>query len=167
MGSNFYTDKDKKVVIEFCRAKIKDNGYVRLGWAVNETIKDKEFEGDGHRRAFLNSVSAMLVNTGEYVREKNEEILGDYDILLNPHFFLNKSVKNISRITAFIAGAARIVSGIGLYKQIGDNKNSPTLTLKKINTTLQQKQISTEIIEKRLKDIDSSIQNIIKIFPKK
>ena len=85
MSDNFYTDSDKRIVAEYCKDFIKRNGYIRIGFGAENAVSGKQYDGDGHRKAFLNSISAILVNTGEYIREPNE-IDGDFDIRINPGY---------------------------------------------------------------------------------
>lgn len=82
----YFSDEDKQPIIDYCEQYIAKNGYVRIGWAVSESMKGRYFQGDGHAKAFYNSVSSKLVNTGKYVREPTTDVHGDWDVRLNPNY---------------------------------------------------------------------------------
>ncbi len=155
-----YTKSDKLIVKQRCIDFIKDNGYVRVGYILDQHLKDKNFGVMGDRISFINSVSSMLINTGEYIREKHKDIEGDFDILLNPNYFLNKSVKTISIVTTIIAFIALLVSGIGLWQQLTDNNQELLEQLKETNSILQKQEILIDSLVQNQKNIDYSIRSL-------
>lgn len=141
-----YSDADKKIVMQYCIRFIKTNGYIRVGYAVDQAVKDKEFDGAGHRAAFINSVSSMLVNTGEYIREETKQLQDDYDILLNPNYFLNKSVMSTNRVTRIIAYIAVVISAMTLIQQLTQPNEVHVPELESIKQQLKnQEQVLNKI----------------------
>ena len=133
-----------------------------MGFAVDNAITGKRFDGEGHRRAFINSVSAMLVNSGEYVREENKELHGDYDILLNPNYFLNKSIVSTNNVTRFIAVIAVSISVLTLAKDIFKSTETHVPELQQTNTQLEKQEKALNKIEQRLENVQSSLDSLKK-----
>ncbi len=160
MEPNYYIETDKQIVADFCKKFIKNNGYIRVGYATDNAVKGKTFESQGHRMSFINSVSAMLVNTGQYIREENKKNHGDYDILLNPNYFLNKSVISTNNVTRLIAVLAFIISLISLIKDFKKSNDMQVPELQETNTQLKKQEIVIDSLSQRMKSIDYSLQKI-------
>lgn len=159
MSDTIFDDNDKSIVVAHIKDFIKGNegkkgnGYVSVAFAVTDIIKNKNYDPehpDKHKEAFINSVSAMLVNTGEFVREKNGI---DYDILLNPGFYFNKSIKRASLNTRIIALLAALISLLTFITNLSKSDISPAPQLKELNTQLQKQ-------EKALIELNTSLEKI-------
>jgi hypothetical protein len=89
-------ESDKESVITYIVDHINTNGYCRAGHAAESVFKhsDKVFQSDGHKAAFLKSVSARMSNGGKYIREPLDRDGNDDDILINNNHTLNESIKN-------------------------------------------------------------------------
>lgn len=152
----FYSDNDKQPIIDYCEKYIAKNGYVRVGWAVKEAVKGCYFQGDGHAKAFYNSISSKLVNTGKYIREPNTDVQGDWDIRLNPNYkkerfrdrhpFINEIF-----ITIIAAGLSLLVGWLLLQSQ---NQSQYQLD-KRQDSTIQDLRDSLQKIQTLLKDTTS------------
>lgn len=81
-----YQDADKLLVIEFCKRHIEHNGYCGLFYAAKAAVPDKEFKNDDHKRAFIKSVSSLIVKDKKY-RIKHELPDGNYDIEKDPGYY--------------------------------------------------------------------------------
>ena len=158
MEPNYYIETDKQIVADFCKEFIKNNGYIRVGYAIDNAVKGKTFESQVARVSFINSVSAMLVNTGQYVRKENKRNHGDYDILLNPNYFLNRSVINTNNVTRLIAVLAFVISIISLIKDF--TKSNDTQVLEVTNIQLEKQGIMIDSLVQRMKSIDYSLQKM-------
>lgn len=169
MSDNIFTDEDKGNIVALMREFIKNNGYVSVRWACQEHYKkeygfkdQKEWVDDEHRKAFIKSVSGKMINTGEYIRElaREDEIKKhgfDYDIVLNPAYFINKSVKTTSRWTMWLAAVSVAVSAGAFYKQISTPNEISVKELQSQNIQLQKQLLILEQIPPCLAKIDSSI----------
>ena len=150
-----FDNDDKQIIIKFCEDYIAKNGYVRLGWATNESIKDKHFDGDGHKEAFYNSVSSMLVNSGKYIREPNKQVKGDWDILLNSSYYLNESVISTNKITRFIAIISLLIALLTLIKDLTKSDKIQVPQLQETNKQLQMQQKTLDSLLQILKKRDN------------
>ncbi len=149
-----YQEKDKAPIVEFIKKYIKLNGYVNTRYASGMTVPGKKFTNNDHRDAFYESISAMLVNTGKYTRELNKDIDKGYNILLNPSYFYNKSVKLNSRITILIAAIAALVSILNYTKGINAHKELERRQ-QQINLEWKSSILKKEIQQIVLQTIDS------------
>ena len=150
-----FDNDDKQIIIKFCEDYIAKNGYVTLGWATNESIKDKHFDGDGHKEAFYNSVSSMLVNSGKYIREPNKQVKGDWDILLNSSYYLNESVISTNKITRFIAIISLLIALLTLIKDLTKSDKIQVPQLQETNKQLQMQQKTLDSLLQILKKRDN------------
>lgn len=167
MSTIFFDESDKPIIVKHIKDWVKVNGYVSTRYACLDAVKTPEglnkdwnlTEYEIQREAFISSVSSMLVNTGEYVREKNS--LGyDYDILLNPAFFLNKSVTKTSKTTMRLALLAVIISLAALLK---DFLTSNTIKFEEIQITnkdLQHISQNLDLVTKSIQEINFSLNKI-------
>jgi len=120
MSDEIFDDSDKPKIVEHIKKFIKTNGYVSTRFACLDGVKradgtNKNWASDLHRDAFVNSVSSMLFNTGEYLRRQNE--LGyDYDVFFNPDFILQRKTKNIYKTSMWLAVVAILISLFSIFK---------------------------------------------------
>jgi hypothetical protein len=155
-----YREEDKGPIVKYIKGYIRANGYVNTRYATNMTINGKRFTNNEHRDAFYESVSAMLVNTGKYIREPNKNEDKGYNILLNPTFSSNRSIRFNSRVTIFIAAITGVFIALQLFKD--DAKD-----LRLINKRLERlEQISDSMLQAQ-KEIGSSLQTMAKDSLKK
>lgn len=61
-----YNDKDKPAVMEYCKQIIETNGYCNVLYATEKGVTGKQFENEGHKMAFLNSISSLITKDGKY-----------------------------------------------------------------------------------------------------
>jgi len=118
-----YDEQDKALIVAYMKNYIDpngniNNGYINTGYACLEAVKGKKFKNNKHRDAFFESISAIMVNTGQYTREVNRDSDKGYNILLNPTHFHNESIKSGNRLTRKIATFAVIVSLASLLKDV-------------------------------------------------
>lgn len=143
-----YSDSDKEIVKSYCIRFIKRNGYIRVGYGVEQAVSGKHFMDDGHRHAFINSVSAILVNTGQFLREGNKDVSGDYDMLLNPNYFLNRSVMSTNKMTQLLAVVTVAVSVLSLVK---DFAKSDQIRFPQLQETNKQMEKQCQLVDSLLK----------------
>jgi hypothetical protein len=158
---------EKQKVIVFCKKYIAQNGYVGIGWAIRQTIPGMvwhDAEGN-HKWAFIKSVSARLVNTGEYVREKYPT-RDDYDVLLNPAYFLDKSVTKATRGTFYVALAALFISLLAFISEVSKSDKQQEKQLQELIQTQKEQVKVLQSHDTALQKIDSSIQKIGQLPPK-
>jgi hypothetical protein len=155
-----YREEDKIPIVKYIESYIKRNGYVNTRYATGMTIKGKRFTNNEHRDAFYESVSAMLVNTGKYIREPNKNEDKGYNILLNPTYFNNRSIRINSRGTIWVAA----ITGVFIALQLFKNDVKP---LQLINTRLEREEQILDSIMKVQREIAASLRTIAKDSVKK
>ncbi|MFT3908048.1 MAG: hypothetical protein QM737_01370 [Ferruginibacter sp.] len=117
-------DEKRQAVIDFCKAFIKHNGYVRIGYAVKHVFPDDlPLQQD---YAFNKSVSYTLINSGEYVTEAINNGK-DYNIGVNPTF-KRPSWKEkhwlLIAVFAFLMGFVADISKEAVKRRIWPEKQS-------------------------------------------
>ena len=151
-----YEERDKQPIVEFIKNYINLNGYVNTRYATGMTIKDKKFQNDDHRDAFYESISAMLINTGKYTREKNDDKDKGYNILLNPAYFYNEVTKRGNKTTRYIAMIAALISFLTFLTGLVKSCKPEVPVQQVINIHLQKQTTDTTIRNSFLKSVDSS-----------
>jgi hypothetical protein len=157
--ANNYLETDKPLVVKYIKGYIRHNGYVNTRYATTQKIKGKTFTNNEHRDAFYESVSAMLVNTGKYTREPNKDSDKGYNILLNPAYFSNRSVRLIAGLAALISLVTYITS---LTSNAGKEYIQKQLRLEsqhleQENEILQSALQRIDMLDRRIQEIDSSV----------
>jgi hypothetical protein len=148
-----FNEEDKKVAVDYCKKFIRENGYIRIGFWVKQQVDGKlrRFgKPTTDEKHFINSVSAMLVNTGKYTRHGNSHP-GDYDILLNPAYYRHQSV-------IWLTIAAVSISLFTLIKDLAKSDKPQVQQLKELQQQVQNQTQSLENIQTSLEGISSSIR---------
>jgi hypothetical protein len=158
----YYGNADKAAVVNYIKNSINGNGYMNTHYATQEAVKGKTFEMDGRRDAFYESVSAMLVNTGKYTRELNKDPAKGYNVLLNPAYFNNRSIKINSWASIAVAGAAAFISLLGYLNNVHSNATKEYMQ-QRLNIESRHLEQGGEILHSALQRIDQLDRRIQEI----
>lgn len=66
MEDLIYNDADKPAIIKYCKNHIETNGYCNVLYAAEKGVSGKQFKDEGHKLAFLNSISSLIIKDGKY-----------------------------------------------------------------------------------------------------
>jgi len=122
---------DKKDVVNYIKTEIKRSASVNITDACDAVFKGKPFSGEISEIEFYESVSAMLVNSGEYLREKSDS---GFNILLNPAYYHNRSVKRISWTAVIISTISLLIAILTYYTNVTWHTQQKQQTLQQTTT---------------------------------
>jgi hypothetical protein len=74
------TKEEKNTIIERCIEHIDNHGSVRIGWAVEQIVMEKQ------QNHVLDKIANTIIQTGEYVKEPSRRFKFDWNIYRNPNY---------------------------------------------------------------------------------
>jgi hypothetical protein len=103
-------DQQRKNILLKIKDHIEKEGNCRVGWAINQIMKQKKYEESIH---IIEKIANTIIQSGEYIKEPSLQVKNDFNILKNPQYRLtqiNKRTVIINTIIAILTLLSMIIS---------------------------------------------------------